>query len=411
PGIFILMDFHPYLQNDRNVRLIKELASNAERLRQTLIFVSIQIELPNEIKHLSAQFDLSFPDIIKIKQFIIQLVQQWQKENPSQKIIVDETVIDAFINNLRGLSFSEIKRITYNALADNTISKEDIPEIAKAKYHLLNKDNVLYYEHDTSTFAEVGGLNNLKNWLEKRKLVFLSDTKDKIIDIPKGVLLLGVQGSGKSLAAKAVAGTWGIPLLRLDFGTLYNKFYGETERKIRESLKMADRMAPCVLWIDEIEKGLASESNDSGTSKRVLGTLLTWMSERKTFVFLVATANNIQNLPPELLRKGRMDEIFFVDLPDKSIRKIIFEIHLKKRGLNPADFDLDLISDKCPGFSGSEIEQVIVSGFYSTVGGYMQLSTEILLDEITKTKPLNVVMAENIAMMREWAKNRTVPAN
>jgi SpoVK/Ycf46/Vps4 family AAA+-type ATPase len=410
-GIFILLDFHPYLENDRNIRLLKELASNAERLKQTIILVSAQIDLPNEIKHLSAKFELSFPDRNKIKQFIYQLVKKWQNEHPSQKVIVDETVLDAFINNLRGLSFSEIKRLTYNALIDHAISKEDIPEIAKAKYNLLNKDNVLYYEHDTSSFAEVGGLDNLKEWLDKRKQVFLADTKVKIIDIPKGVLLLGVQGCGKSMAAKAVAGTWGVPLLRLDFGTLYNKFYGETERKIREALKMADRMSPCVLWIDEIEKGLASESNDSGTSKRVLGTLLTWMAERKSFVFLVATANDIQNLPPELLRKGRMDEIFFVDLPDQSIRKIIFEIHLNKRELEPANFDLDLISSACDGFSGSEIEQVIVSGFYSTVGGYMKLTTEMILDEIKKTRPLSVVMEENISMMREWAKDRTVPAN
>jgi SpoVK/Ycf46/Vps4 family AAA+-type ATPase len=410
-GIFILLDFHPYLENDRNIRLLKELASNAERLKQTIILVSAQIDLPNEIKHLSAKFELSFPDRDKIKHFMYQLVKKWQSEHPSQKVIVNETVLDAFINNLRGLSFSEIKRLTYNALIDHAITKEDIPEIATAKYNLLNKDNVLYYEHDTSSFADVGGLNNLKEWLEKRKQVFLSDTKLKIIDIPKGVLLLGVQGCGKSMAAKAVAGTWGIPLLRLDFGTLYNKFYGETERKIREALKMADRMAPCVLWIDEIEKGLASDTSDSGTSKRVLGTLLTWMAERKSFVFLVATANDIQTLPAELLRKGRMDEIFFVDLPDQLIRKIIFEIHLKKRELDPATFELDLISAACEGFSGSEIEQVIVSGFYSTVGGYMKLTTEMILDEIRKTKPLSVVMAENISMMREWAKDRTVPAN
>ena len=216
-------------------------------------------------------------------------------------------------------------------LRDNAINKEDIPEIAKAKYYLLNKDNVLYYEHDTSSFAEVGGLNNLKTWLEKRKPIFIGEVKNTGIDVPKGVLLLGVQGSGKSLAAKSVAGTWGIPLLRLDFGTLYNKFYGETERKTREALKTADMMAPCVLWVDEIEKGLASDSNDSGTSKRVLGTVLTWMSERKTLVFLVATANDIQNLPPELMRKGRMDEIFFVDLPTKEIRKEILAIHLKEK--------------------------------------------------------------------------------
>jgi ATP-dependent Zn protease len=410
-AIFILLDYHPYLKNDRNVRLIKEIALNSERLNHTIFFISTQIELPEEIKHLSANFELSFPSDNDIKVYLMELVEKWKTENSVREIRIDDAVLDLFIKNLHGLSFSEIRRIFFNALRDNAITKDDIPEIAKAKYFLLNKDNVLYYEHDSSTFSDVGGLKNLKEWLDKRKKVFIGDNLGKGIDTPKGILLLGVQGSGKSLAAKAVAGTWGIPLLRLDFGTLYNKYYGETERKTREALKMADMMAPCVLWIDEIEKGLASETNDSGTSKRVLGTILTWMAERKTHVFLVATANDIQNLPPELMRKGRMDEIFFVDLPSDDIRKEILIIHLKKRELNPENFDLNKISIACEGFSGSEIEQVIVSGFYSVIGGYKQLTTEILLDEIKKTKPLSVIMAENIEAMREWAMDRTVAAN
>ena len=411
-ALFILIDYHPYLQNDRNVRLIKEIALNYERLRNTVFFISTQIELPDGIKHLSAKFDLAFPTDKEIKSFLTQLIEKWQSENPRKKVEVDETILSVFIKNLHGLSFPEIKRILYNALRDNAINKDDIPEITKAKYELLNKANVLYFEHDTSSFSEVGGLQNLKEWLEKRKKIFIGEVKTTAVDVPKGVLLLGVQGSGKSLAAKAVAGTWGIPLLRLDFGTLYNKYYGETERKTREALKTADMMAPCVLWIDEIEKGLATDSGgDSGTSKRVLGTFLTWMAERKTLVFLVATANDIQNLPPELLRKGRMDEIFFVDLPGEEIRKEILTIHLKKRNLNPGNFDLDKIAGACEGFSGSEIEQVIVSGFYSVIGGYMQLNTEILLEEIKKTRPLSVVMYENIDAMREWAKDRTVLAN
>ena len=410
-SLFVLEDYHPYLQDNRNVRLLKEIALSVERLNHTIFFISTQIELPDEIKHFSANFEIKFPSEEKIKEFVMQIIEQWMREGTRKNVEVDQSILDVFIKNLQGLSFPEIKRIVYNALTDNAINKNDIPEITKAKYELLNKANVLYYEHDTSSFAEVGGLKNLKEWLEKRKRIFIGEVKTTAVDVPKGVLLLGVQGSGKSLAAKSVAGTWGIPLLRLDFGTLYNKYYGETERKTREALKMADMMAPCVLWIDEIEKGLASESGDSGTTKRVLGAFLTWMSERKTLVFLVATANDIQNLPPELMRKGRMDEIFFVDLPGEPIRKEILTIHLKKRNLNPDDFDLDKIAQACEGFSGSEIEQVIVSGFYSVVGGYMQLNTEILLDEIRKTRPLSTVMSENIDAMREWAKDRTVPAN
>ena len=410
-GLFILVDYHRYLQDDRNIRLIKEVALDAEKMNHTVFFVSAEIALPDEIKHLSAKFEIAFPTDEEIRTFLTKLIDKWKQENTGKDVQVDESILSLFIKNLRGLSFSEIKRIFYNALRDNAITKEDIPEITEAKYYLLNKDNDLYYEHDTSSFADVGGLKNLKDWLEKRKKLFIGEVKNVGIDVPKGVLLLGIQGSGKSLAAKSVAGTWGIPLFRLDFGTLYNKYYGETERKTRDALKMADTMAPCVLWVDEIEKGLASDSSDSGTSKRVLGTLLTWMAERKSLVFLVATANDIQNLPPELMRKGRMDEIFFVDLPDLEIRKEIFTIHMKKRELNLDDFDLDKIAQASEGFSGSEIEQVIVSGFYSVIGGYKQLTTEILLSEIKKTRPLSVVMAENIDAMREWAKDRTVQAN
>ncbi len=411
PGIYILLDFHPYLTNDRNLRLIKEIAQGAEKYNQTLIFISAQFEIPVSIKHFTAIFEAPLPSEDQIKLIINHVINEWDAKTSGKKIQPENSILNLFIKNLRGLSVSEIKRLMYNALRDNALTKDDIPEITKAKYELLNKDEVLYYEHNTSSFSQVGGQKNLKDWLERRKEIFLGEKKFISSDIPKGILLLGVQGSGKSLAAKSVAGTWGIPLLRLDFGTLYNKYYGETERKTRESLKMADTMSPCVLWIDEIEKGIASDSGESGTSKRVLGTLLTWMAERTSRVFVVATANDIQNMPPELMRKGRLDEIFFVDLPDKETRKEIFSIHLKKRELEPALFDLDAVTEISDGFSGAEIEQVIVSGLYSSAGGSGVLNNEILIDEIKKTKPLSVIMYENIQNMREWAKDRTVPAN
>lgn len=411
PGLYVLIDFHPYLQNDRNVRLLKEIARYSEQLAQTVILVSPQIEISQDLKHLTARFEIPFPSEENIKGIVRYTIDKCKRENPSKQFSIDDSLIPLFVKNLRGLSVTEIKRIIYNALRDNSLTKEDVPEIGKAKYELLNKDDVLYYEHNTASFAQVGGLKSLKAWLDKRRTIFIGERTVLGNDVPKGILLLGVQGSGKSLAAKSVAGTWGIPLLRLDFGTLYNKYYGETERKTREALKMAEMMAPCVLWIDEIEKGIASDSNDSGTSKRVLGTLLTWMAERKKCVFIVATANDIQNLPPELMRKGRLDEIFFVDLPDSDVRKEIFEIHLRKRELDPGKFDLEQLAKESEGFSGSEIEQVIVSGLYSADGGYLNLTTEILSDEIKRTKPLSVIMAENINDMREWAKDRTVPAN
>ncbi len=224
-------------------------------------------------------------------------------------------------------------------------------------------------------------------------------------------MLLGVQGCGKSLAAKAVAGVWDVPLLRLDFGAAYNKFHGETERNIRESLQAADAMAPCVLWIDEMEKGVSTGDDDSGTSRRVLGTLLTWMAERRARVFLVATANDIQSLPPELVRKGRLDEIFFVDLPDFTTRQEIFAIHLKRRGQKPDLFDLHDLAEASAGFSGAEIEQAVVAGLYSVLGGQKTLDTTLLLKELAQTRSLSVVMAESISALRSWAAGRTVPAH
>src|SRR5690606_12309651 len=210
--------------------------------------------------------------------------------------------------------------------------------------------------------------------------------------------------------AKAVAGLWGLPLMRMDVGALYNKFHGETERNLREALKLADAMSPCVLWLDEIEKGMAQDGNDNGVSQRLLGTLLTWMAERRSRVFIVATSNDISRLPPELIRKGRLDEIFFVDLPEPEVRKDIFAIHLRKRSCLVANFNLEQLAEVTQGFSGSEIEQAIIAALYSANAEGKSLTTEILLREIAATSPLSVVMAEQIARLRLWAKDRTIPA-
>jgi SpoVK/Ycf46/Vps4 family AAA+-type ATPase len=274
---------------------------------------------------------------------------------------------------------------------------------------LLQSNGALSVELDTTGFDAVGGLRNLKRWIEMRRTAFLEP--DEKLDTPRGILLTGVQGGGKSLAAKAVAGMWQLPLLRLDFGTLYNKFFGETERNLREALQAAEAMAPCVLWIDEIEKAIASGDYDSGTSRRILGNLLTWMAERSAPVFIVATANSIDSLPPELVRKGRLDEIFFVDLPDAATRAEIFAIHLRSRGLKPVEFDLTELANLSGGFSGAEIEQAIVAGLYLSREQQQPLDTGHLATEIRQTRPLSQVMAEKIDRLRAWARERTVAAD
>jgi SpoVK/Ycf46/Vps4 family AAA+-type ATPase len=254
----------------------------------------------------------------------------------------------------------------------------------------------------------VGGLGQLKRWLADRQSAFI-DAKGT--DSPKGILLVGVQGGGKSLAARAVAGLWGLPLMRLDFASLYNKFFGETERNLREALQLAEQMSPCVLWMDEIEKGLATGDNDGGVSQRVLGTLLTWMAERKAPVFLVATANQISHLPPELIRKGRFDEMFFVDLPSLEVRGDIFRIHLARRELDPASFDLPALAQASAGFSGAEIEQAVVSALYAAQARQMAVEQTLLMHELQVTAPLSVVMAEELEELRAWAKDRAVMAD
>jgi len=231
------------------------------------------------------------------------------------------------------------------------------------------------------------------------------------LDPPRGMLLLGVQGCGKSLAAKAAAGIFGVPLLRLDFGVLYSKYYGETEKNLRKALDTAEVMAPCVLWLDEIEKGMAVGDDDDGLSRRVLGTLLTWMSERRKPAFIVATANDITRLPPEMVRKGRFDEIFFVDLPSPLNRSDILKIHLQKRNLESGKFDLEALTKATEGFSGSEIEQAIVSAMYTAHAQGRELSQADLLTEIRQTRPLSVVMSENVEGLRHWATDRTVPCD
>ena len=321
----------------------------------------------------------------------------------------DPKAYKLLIQNLAGLTDHDTEQLARNAIFhDGAITKSDLPNVMQAKYELLNRGGILHYEYDTARFSDVGGLENLKNWLKLRKPAFLNDVSANHLDTPKGIMLIGVQGCGKSLAAKATAGIFGLPLLRLDFATLYNKYHGETERNLRDSLNTADVMAPCVLWIDEIEKGLAGRGGETGTTQRVLGSFLTWMAEKTSQVFVVATANDISALPPELVRKGRFDEMFFVDLPAKDIREKIFAIHLQRRNQDPSAIDLPAIADAAHGFSGAEIEQAIVSALYSAHANNSQLKGEHLLAELKRTKPLSVVMSEKVGLLRQWAAGRTV---
>lgn len=410
PALFALCDLHPFLADQPQVvRLLKDIALNHFAVPHTLVLLSYQLRLPSELTRYSASYSLTLPDDDKIMEIIREEAKDWSDRHAGGRVKTDNITLKKVVNNLQGMSASDVRRLVRSAIwNDGALNEEDLPRINKAKFALLDMEGIISFEQQTEDFSNVGGLINLKRWLLTRRDAFNDD--DSKLDRPKGILLLGVQGGGKSLAAKAVAGLWGLPLMRMDVGALYNKFHGETERNLREALKLADSMSPCVLWLDEIEKGMAQDGNDNGVSQRLLGTLLTWMAERRTRVFIVATSNDISRLPPELIRKGRLDEIFFVDLPEQLVRKDIFAIHLQKRNCAVASFNLEQLADATHGFSGSEIEQAIIAALYSAGAEGKPLATDILLREIAATSPLSVVMAEQITRLRVWAEDRTIPA-
>lgn len=410
PGIYVLFDFHPYFDEPALIRLVKEIVLSHERVPRTLVFVSHAFDVPAELKRLAAKIEMRLPSSEEVRTLIIEEAQRYSQTH-NQKVRSDKAVLDKLTRLLTGLSQNDVRRLVRNVIYDDgAITESELPEINRAKFDLLDMQGAVSFEYETAKFAEVGGLRIFKRWLTERSS-FFSGAAPAGLEAPKGVLLVGVQGGGKSLAAKATAGLLGLPLLRIDIGALYNKYHGETERNLREALKLAEAVAPAVLWFDEIEKGMASDDNDGGTSRRVLGHLLTWLAEKKVGVFVVATANAIDDLPPELIRKGRFDEIFFVDLPETGIRSDIFAIHLRKREIPAEAFDLTALADASAGFSGAEIEQAVVSALYRAHADGQPLQQSMLLDAIQGTQPLSVVMAEHISTLREWAQRRTVFAD
>jgi hypothetical protein len=409
--LFVLLDFRRYLDDEVHVRFLKDIALDYSRHYSTVVLVGTVLSIPEELRPFTARFRLPLPTAAELQAIVCDVAADWGAQHGRREVHTTNKALELLVRNLAGLTATDARRLAFKAIDDDgAISESDIPEVMRAKYDLLGRESPLSFEYETAQFGQIGGMGRLRQWLELRKTFFREDPPANL-DPPRGVLLLGVQGCGKSLAAKAAAGIFGVPLLRLDFGILYSKYYGETEKNLRKALETAEVMAPCVLWVDEIEKGSAVGTEDDGLSRRVLGTMLTWMSERKAPVFMVATANDISCLPPELVRKGRFDEIFFVDLPVKENRQEILRIHLRKRGLEPDRFDVTALADATEGFSGSEIEQAIVSCMYTAHAQARVPSSEDLLGEIKQTRPLSVLMAEKVAELREWAADRTVPCD
>lgn len=409
PALWALCDLHPFLKDaPQLVRLLKEVALEHPRLHHTLVLVSHRFEVPPELSRLTARFRMALPDAARLMGIVRELAEEWARRNRGARVRTDRPTLEKLVANLRGVTEADARLLIRHAIfTDGAITEADLPELNRLKYELLDAGGVLHFEYDVPDLSAVAGLDNLKDWLGRRRSV-LAGGEDP--DRPRGILLLGVQGGGKSLAARCIAGELRLPLLRLDFANLYNKFIGETERNLRESLDQAERMAPCVLWMDELEKGLDVRGADNATSRRVLGTLLTWLSEHRQPVFVVATANDVRTLPPELLRKGRFDELFFVDLPDVGARRDILALHLARRGCPPEGLDLEGIARATEGFTGAELEQAVVSARYGAAAEDRAVDTAALQAAVDATVPLSVTMAEAFESLRAWAAGRTVPA-
>jgi SpoVK/Ycf46/Vps4 family AAA+-type ATPase len=362
----------------------------------------------------SAVVEPPLPDAARAEEVIRSTLKRMNRLEPIQ-VELTRTALDTVVRSVAGLSPRQIERVINEVVAeDRRFDQHDIRKVLTAKRRALATEGALEYVEAPATLDRVGGLANVKAWLARRKGALSAEAAEFGLTPPRGVLLLGVQGAGKSLCAKAIATAWNRLLLRLDAGSLYDKFVGESEKRLRQALHQAEAMAPVVLWIDEIEKAFAaagSTSNDGGLSRRMFGSLLTWMQEHRSQVFLVATANDIEALPPELLRKGRFDEIFFIDLPTEPVRREIIAIHLSRRKRDPGGFDLAALAAASEGFSGAEIEQAIMSALYDAFAAGAELDTPRLSAAMRASPPLSVTMAEKLEALRAWGRDRCVPAD
>ena len=414
-GIFLLKDFARYLENDRVCRRLRELAEEFRTSRRSIVITAAAMRLPPDLDGDAIPFPLGLPTMDELLSGVKQTLAELSRESQIAGTL-DVAGLQQVAKNLSGLPQEEAMRALRKCVLERgKVDASVLEAVLDAKREVLKGEGLLETVNRDASFHDVAGLQRLREWIVMRKSALTAEGQRFGLVPPKGILITGVQGCGKSLAARAIAGEWGFELARLDAGALYDKFVGESEKRLRKGLDLAQKMAPLVLWIDEIEKAFASAGSsgdaDAGLSQRLLATLLTWMQDRESGVFLAATSNNISALPPEMLRKGRFDEIFFVDLPGAPARAALFALHLKKRGRDATLFDLPKLAGASEGFSGAEIEQAIVSGLYSAFAMRHELTTDILLAELKGTQPLSVTRAEDVAAIREWAKARAAAAD
>jgi hypothetical protein len=412
PAIFVFRDFHPFLtkSNFAVIRKLKEIALHLKNSYKTIVLVSPIQEIPPELDKEITVLSFPLPDRAELGDLLDRIVDD-VKQFRQVVIDLDAAARDRLLSAALGLTLNEAENVFAKIIVkDERLGGDDVNEVFAEKQQIIRKSGLLEYCATDESFNQVGGLGILKDWLDKRSIAFSREARDFGLPPPKGILLLGVQGCGKSLCAKAVSSLWQLPLLRFDMGRMFGSLVGSSEENVRKAIAVAESVAPAILWVDEIDKAFAgsqgSGSTDGGTTARVFGTFLTWLSEKTAPVFVVATANDISQLPPELMRKGRLDEIFFVDLPAEEERAGIFAIHLERRGRPAVGFRLPELVAASKEFSGAEIEQAIISALYDAFSEGRPLATEHILEALSQTVPLSKTMDEQLARLRTWAEGR-----
>lgn len=410
--LFLLKDFHPYLRDPKVVRKLRDLTAKLSQQKKTLLFMGPVVEIPIDLQKEAFEFDMPLPGIEEMRSELASALEQLEaagEKFPEMPPEFEEKLVKAVL----GLTAREARKALLLALTGREqLDDEVFKALVSEKRHLVQGSDLLeFYDLDEGV-KDVGGLEVLKDWLTQRADAFSERAREQGIPMPKGVLLLGIQGCGKSLTARATARLLSFPLVRLDVANLLSSDRGSSERNMRDVLRLMESIAPAVLWLDEVEKGFAGVGDEGGkgggdaTMARIVGGFLTWMESRKAAVFVVATANSVANLPPEMLRRGRFDELFFVDLPNYHERKNIFAIHLTKRGWKPEKYDLETLANKTEGYSGAEIEQIVVSAMIDAYGQGRVLAQEDLEKSKEQSVPLSVTMEEKVFQLREWASSR-----
>jgi ATP-dependent 26S proteasome regulatory subunit len=413
---FILKDFHRHMEDPVVVRRLRDVGQKFSKNRRTVVIVAPSIKMPPELASLVEYLELPLPDKLRLRQIIDEMIVRVGKTRTLRRSL-DTAGLDVMADNLRGLTEEQAERAVSQAIVTRYgLTAEIVTDVLQAKKEMLRRAAMLDFVDVSDTMAGVGGLANLKHWLEQRRGTWEEKARAFGLEPPRGVVILGVQGCGKSMCAQAIAGEWKLPLVKFDTAAIFDKYIGETEKRIQKVFQVAEELSPCVLWIDELEKVFAgsgpdSASADAGVSSRLLAAFLSWMQERKAPVFVAATCNNVSALPPELIRKGRFDELFFVDLPNQAERKQIFALELARRNRRPAEFDLDRVAAAARGYSGAEIQAAVQAALYASFSSKQPLATGSLIDALAMTVPLSAARAEEIQELRNWARARAVPAS